>query len=128
MCVLCLAADRVRFYPWNFPFKSAHSYDAPEHPPYTRIQVIKSNTRLAMLPHSSPSRPKNNEPAQYLQMVLTTRVIDPNELYGGLFSSHGRYTRWHDRITGVEAESADHGVDLRPVQNFFFEQLRRNFM
>ena len=44
------------------------------------------------------------------------------------YLSNGRRTRWCERLATVTAESSDYGVNLRTVQNLFFEQLLRNFM
>jgi hypothetical protein len=41
--------------------------------------------------------------------------------------SHGR-TRWREGISIVKGESSDDGVNLRTVQDFFLEQLLRDFM
>jgi hypothetical protein len=45
-----------------------------------------------------------------------------------VYSSNGRRIRWYERISTVTAESSGYGVNLRTVQNLFFEQLLRNFM
>jgi hypothetical protein len=45
-----------------------------------------------------------------------------------VYLSNGRRTRWCERISTVTAESSDYGVNLRTVQNLFFEQLLRNFV
>ena len=43
-------------------------------------------------------------------------------------SSDGGGTRWVKRISTVAAESSDYGVNLRTVQNLFFQQLLSNLM
>ena len=44
------------------------------------------------------------------------------------YLSDGHRTRWCERISTVNAESSDYGVNLRTVQNLFFEQFLRNLM
>ena len=45
-----------------------------------------------------------------------------------VYSNNDRRTRRYERFSTVKAERFDDGVNLRTVQNFFFEQLLRDFM
>src|SRR6266850_432954 len=78
-------------------------------------------------PHIKESHPYGSR--QQFIWTHTRRSLlmgDPMNLW--VYSSNGRRARWCERISTVSAESSDYGVNLRTVQNLFFEQLLRNFM
>jgi hypothetical protein len=90
--------------------------------PATQESYFYAATRLPKHYRRPPDQLDKEEIRSYLLYLTTARKWSPVTL------NNGRRTLCCDRISTVTAERSDYDVNLRTVQNLFFEQLLRNFM
>src|SRR5262249_5153027 len=90
-----------------------------------RSSQLKSNRRLRCVNAKPLSTPSLGE---FIACIRRRHRRRERREQLQVDSSNGRGTRWCERISTVTAESSDYGVNLRTVQNLFFQQLLSNLM